>query len=149
MAKTIFITGASRGFSRIWTEAFLKRGYNVVAAIRNPETLTELTKDFSSNLWVLKLDVTDKKASFDAVETAKTHFGRIDVLINNAGYRHIGAVEELNEQDVRAQLETSVLGSLWTIQAVITKKPELFCVNPNISRVIFNHSPNLIISHSF
>jgi len=119
MAKTIFITGASRGFSRIWTEAFLKRGYNVVAAIRNPETLTELTKDFSSNLWVLKLDVTDKKASFDAVETAKTHFGRIDVLINNAGYGHIGAVEELNEQDVRTQFETNVLGSLWTIQAVL------------------------------
>jgi len=50
---------------------------------------------------VLKLDVTDKTASFDAIETAKKHFGRIDVLINNAGYGHIGAVEELSEQDVR------------------------------------------------
>jgi len=119
MAKIIFITGASRGFGRIWAEAFLQRGDNVVAAVRNPETLTELTKGFSSNLLVLKLDVTDKKASFEAIETAKTHFGRIDVLINNAGYGHIGAVEELNEQDVRAQFETNVLGSLWTIQAVL------------------------------
>lgn len=119
MAKTIFITGASRGFGKIWAEAFLQRGDNVVAAVRNPETLTGLTKEFSSNLLVLKLDVTDKKASFEAIEAAKTHFGRIDVLINNAGYGHIGAVEELNEQDVRAQFETNVLGSLWTIQAVL------------------------------
>jgi NAD(P)-dependent dehydrogenase (short-subunit alcohol dehydrogenase family) len=119
MAKTIFITGASRGFGRIWAQAFLQRGDNVVAAVRNPETLTELTKEFSSNLLVLKLDVTDKKASFEAIETAKTHFGRIDVLINNAGFGHIGAVEELNEQDVRSQFETNVLGSLWTIQAIL------------------------------
>jgi NAD(P)-dependent dehydrogenase (short-subunit alcohol dehydrogenase family) len=119
MAKTIFITGASRGFGRIWTEAFLQRGDNVVAAVRKPETLTELTKEFPSNLLVLKLDVTDKKASFEAVDAAKTHFGRIDVLINNAGYGQIGAVEEVSEHDVRSQFETNVLGSLWTIQAVL------------------------------
>jgi NAD(P)-dependent dehydrogenase (short-subunit alcohol dehydrogenase family) len=119
MAKTIFITGASRGFGRIWTEAFLQRGDNVVAAVRNPETLAELTKEFPSNLLVLKLDVTDKKASFESIETGRTHFGRIDVLINNAGYGHIGAVEELSEQEVRSQFETNVLGSLWTIQAVV------------------------------
>lgn len=119
MAKTIFITGASRGFGRIWAEAFLKRGDNVVVSVRNPEKLTELTKEFSSNLLILKLDVTDKKASFEAVKTAKAHFGRIDVLINNAGYGHVGAIEELNEQDVRAQFETNVMGSLWTTQAVL------------------------------
>lgn len=119
MAKTIFITGASRGFGKIWAEAFLKRGDNVVVSVRNPEKLTELTKEFSSNLLILKLDVTDKKASFEAIETAKTHFGRIDVLINNAGYGHVGAIEELNEQNVRAQFETNVMGSLWTTQAVL------------------------------
>ena len=119
MQKTIFITGASRGFGRIWTEAFLKRGDNVVAAVRNPEVLKELAEEYSSNLLVLKLDVTDRNGSFEAIETAKKHFGSIDVLINNAGYGHIGAVEELNEQDVRAQFETNVLGSLWTIQAVL------------------------------
>ena len=57
MAKTIFITGASRGFGRIWTEAFLERGDNVVAAVRKPETLAELAKAFPSSLLVLKLDV--------------------------------------------------------------------------------------------
>jgi len=119
MAKTIFITGASRGFGRIWTEAFLKRGDNVVATVRNPETLTELTKEFPSNLLVLKLDVTDRNGSFEAIKTAKKHFGSIDVLINNAGFGHIGAVEELSEQDVRSQFETNILGSLWTIQAVL------------------------------
>jgi NAD(P)-dependent dehydrogenase (short-subunit alcohol dehydrogenase family) len=119
MAKTIFITGASRGFGRIWAKAFLKRGDNVVAAVRNPEALKELTEEFSSHLLVVKLDVTDKKESFKAIEAGKTQFGRIDVLINNAGYGHIGTVEELNEQDVRAQFETNVLGSLWTIQAVL------------------------------
>lgn len=119
MTKTIFITGASRGFGRIWAEAFLQRGDNVVAAVRKPETLTELSEAFPSSLLVLKLDVTDKKASFEAVDAAKTHFGRIDVLINNAGFGHIGAVEELNEQDVRSQFETNVFGSLWTIQAVL------------------------------
>ncbi|REA64420.1 short-chain dehydrogenase/reductase [Dyadobacter luteus] len=119
MAKTIFITGASRGFGRIWTEAFLQRGDNVVAAVRKPETLTELTEEFPSNLLVLKLDVTDKEASFDAIQAAKQHFGRIDVLINNAGYGQIGAVEEISEQEVRSQFETNVLGSLWNIQAVL------------------------------
>lgn len=119
MAKTIFITGASRGFGRIWTEAFLKRGDNVVATVRNLNALTALTKEFPSNLLVLKLDVTDKKASFEAIETAKKHFETIDVLINNAGFGHVGAVEELDEKDVRLQFETNVLGSLWTIQAVL------------------------------
>jgi len=119
MAKTIFITGASRGFGRIWAEAFLQRGDNVIAAVRNPETLTELTKEYSSSLLVLKLDVTDKKASFEAIQAGKAHFGHIDVLINNAGFGHIGAVEEVSEQDVRSQFETNVLGSLWTVQAVL------------------------------
>lgn len=119
MAKTIFITGASRGFGRIWAQAFLQRGDNVVAAVRNPYALNDLKKEFPSNLLVLELDVTDRAVSFESIQTARTHFGRIDVLINNAGFGHIGAVEELSEQDVRSQFETNVLGSLWTIQAVL------------------------------
>lgn len=119
MKKTIFITGASRGFGRIWTEAFLKRGDNVVATVRNPEVLKELAEEFASNLLVLQLDVTDKKASFEAVSKAKSHFGAIDVLINNAGYGHFGAIEELEEQDIRTQFETNVFGLIWLTQAVI------------------------------
>ena len=119
MAKTIFITGASRGFGRIWTEAFLRRGDNVVAAVRTPESLADLKQEFSSTLLVVKHDVRDRIGSFEAVENAVGHFGRIDVLINNAGFGHVGAVEELSESDVRAQFETNVLGSLWMVQAIL------------------------------
>jgi len=119
MTKTIFITGASRGFGRIWTEAFLRRGDQVVAAVRNPGSLDELAKKYPSKLLPLKLDITDKEASFEAVKTAKAHFGSIDVLINNAGYGHMGAIEELNEQEIRAQFETNVMGLLWITQAIL------------------------------
>ncbi|MBF4470586.1 SDR family NAD(P)-dependent oxidoreductase [Flavobacterium sp. HJJ] len=119
MKKTIFITGASRGFGRIWTETFLKRGDNVVATVRNTDSLKELSAEFPENLLVLPLDVTDKKASFDAVAKAKSHFGVIDVLINNAGYGHFGAIEELEEQEIRTQFETNVFGLIWVTQAVI------------------------------
>ncbi|MNU25443.1 NADP-dependent 3-hydroxy acid dehydrogenase YdfG [compost metagenome] len=119
MAKTIFITGASRGFGRIWTEAFLRRGDNVVAAVRTPESLADLKQEFSSTLLVVKHDVRDRIGSFEAVENAVGHFGSIDVLINNAGFGHVGAVEELSESDVRAQFETNLLGSLWMMQAIL------------------------------
>lgn len=119
MKKTIFITGASRGFGKIWAEAFLKRGNNVVATVRNIESLKDLASEYQENLLVLQLDVTDKKASFEAVSKAKSHFGAIDVLINNAGYGHFGAIEELEEQEIRTQFETNVLGLIWLTQAVI------------------------------
>lgn len=119
MAKTIFITGASRGLGRIWAEAFLDRGDRVVAAVRNTDHLKELAKQYPSTLLVLQLNVTDKKACFETVKKAKQHFGKIDVLINNAGYGHIGAIEELTENEVRAQMETNVFGLLWVTQAII------------------------------
>ncbi|MDQ0593316.1 short-subunit dehydrogenase [Chryseobacterium ginsenosidimutans] len=119
MKKTIFITGASRGLGKIWTEAFLKRGDNVVATVRNIDSLNDLADQYPQNLLVLTLDVTDKKASFEAVSKAKSYFGAIDVLINNAGYGHFGAVEELEEQEIRAQFETNVFGLIWLTQAVI------------------------------
>ncbi|MCD0488076.1 SDR family NAD(P)-dependent oxidoreductase [Pedobacter sp. MC2016-14] len=119
MQKTIFITGASRGLGRIWAEAFLKRGDKVVVAVRNPDALAELSKNYASTLLALKLDVTDRTACFDAVTKAKEHFGTIDVLINNAGYGHTGAIEELEEHEIRTQFETNVYGLLWVTQAVI------------------------------
>ncbi|MCD9017146.1 SDR family NAD(P)-dependent oxidoreductase [Parachryseolinea silvisoli] len=119
MAKTIFITGASRGLGRIWAEAFLHRGDQVIIAVRNTLSLKELAERYPSTLLVLRLDVTDKKACFEAIEKAKQHFGKIDVLINNAGYGHVGAIEELNEEEIRAQMETNVFGLLWVTQAII------------------------------
>ena len=119
MKKTIFITGASRGLGRIWAEAFLKRGDQVIVAVRNPDSLNELAEQYPTNLLALKLDVTDKEACFAAVAKAKAQFGVIDVLINNAGYGHFGAIEELAEQEIRTQIETNVFGLIWVTQAII------------------------------
>jgi len=119
MAKTIFITGASRGFGKIWAEAFLKRGDKVVATARNTDTLNDLVATYGDAILPLQLDVNNHDDVFAAVETAKQHFGTIDVLINNAGYGLFGTIEETTEQEARAQIETNVFGLLWATQAVL------------------------------
>lgn len=119
MSKVILITGATKGFGKIWAEAFLKRGDRVVAAGRNSEALQELKKQYGDLVLPIQLDVNDRKAAFEAVNKAKEHFGRIDVLINNAGYGLFGAVEETSEEEARNQMETNFFGVLWLSQAVL------------------------------
>jgi NAD(P)-dependent dehydrogenase (short-subunit alcohol dehydrogenase family) len=119
MAKTIFITGASRGFGKIWAEAFLKRGDQVVVTARNTDSLKDLVDRYGDAVLPLKLDVNNRADSFAAVAQAKQHFGQIDVLINNAGYGLFGAIEENTEAEARAQIETNVFGLLWLTQAII------------------------------
>jgi NAD(P)-dependent dehydrogenase (short-subunit alcohol dehydrogenase family) len=119
MAKTIFITGASRGFGKLWAEAFLKRGDNVVATARNLDTLNDLVTEYGDSILPIQLDVNNREAGFAAIAKAKQHFGTIDVLINNAGYGLFGAIEETSEQEAREQIETNVFGLLWVTQAVI------------------------------
>ena len=119
MSKVIFITGASKGFGRQWAETALKQGNQVVAAVRQPESLAELVEQFGSAILPVKLDVTNRTACFEAVAMAKARFGRIDVLISNAGYGHFGFLEEVTEAEARAQIETNLFGSLWIIQAVL------------------------------
>ena len=119
MAKTIFITGASRGLGKLWAEAFLKRGDNVVATARNIDALSELKKEFGDKVLPLELDITNKTADYEAIEKAKNHFGKIDVLINNAGYGLFGTVEETSEKEAREQMETNFFGLLWLTQAVL------------------------------
>ena len=120
MAKKIwFITGASRGFGQIWAEAALQRGEQVAATARQPEQLASLKKRYGNAFLPHSLDVTDRASVFAAVEQAHTHFGRIDILINNAGYGQFGAIEELSEDEVRAQFETNVFGALWVLQAAV------------------------------
>ena len=119
MTKTIFITGASRGFGKIWAEAFLKRGDNVVATARNTETLNDLVETYGDRILPIQLDVNDRAADFAAIEKAKQHFGTIDVLINNAGFGLFGTIEETTEQEARDQIETNVFGLLWVTQAVL------------------------------
>lgn len=119
MSKVWFITGASRGFGREWTEAALERGDRVAATARRRETLDEFTEKYPDAFLALQLDVDDRDADFEAVRAAHERFGRLDVVVNNAGYGHFGMIEELGEQEVRAQLETNLFGALWVIQAAL------------------------------
>lgn len=119
MSKTIFITGASRGFGKIWTEAFLKRGDKVAATVRELSSLKELVQQYGDAILPIKLDVTDRDACFAAMKQANEHFGQIDVVINNAGYGVFGTVEETSEKDARAQIDANVFGLLWVTQAAL------------------------------
>ncbi|WP_289659445.1 SDR family NAD(P)-dependent oxidoreductase [Flavobacterium panacagri] len=119
MAKTVFITGASRGFGKLWTEALLQKGYNVAATARNISSLDELADKYNGKILPLELDVTDRNSVFKTVERVKEHFGSIDILINNAGYGLFGTLEENTEEEVRQQMETNFFGLVWVTQAVV------------------------------
>ncbi|MBV9447459.1 MAG: SDR family NAD(P)-dependent oxidoreductase [Streptosporangiaceae bacterium] len=119
MSKTWFITGSSRGFGRRFAEAALSRGDQVAAAARNTESLAGLAAAHGDRVLPLSLDVTDKAAATAAVNKAHEHFGRLDVIVNNAGYGLFGMAEELTEQDIRAQFDTNVFGALWVTQAAL------------------------------
>jgi NAD(P)-dependent dehydrogenase (short-subunit alcohol dehydrogenase family) len=119
MTKTWFITGAARGFGREWAEAALERGDNVAATARKPQTLEALVDTYGDAVLPMRLDVTDRDAAFDTVRRAADHFGKLDIVINNAGYGHFGMIEELTEDEVRAQLETNLFGALWVTQAAL------------------------------
>lgn len=119
MSKIIFITGASKGFGKIWAKAFLEQGDKVVATARNLDALNDLTDAYGDSILPIQLDVNDHDACFAAVNQAKEHFGSIDVLINNAGYGLFGTIEETTEKEARDQIETNVFGLLWVTQAII------------------------------
>lgn len=118
-SKTWFITGASRGFGREWAVAALERGDTVAATARDTSTLEDLADRYGDRFLPLRLDVTDRAADFAAVHQAHEHFGRLDVVVNNAGYGHFGLIEELTEDEARAQLETNLFGALWVTQAAL------------------------------
>ena len=118
-AHTWFITGSSRGFGREWAIAALERGDGVAATARDTGSLDDLVERFGDRILPLKLDVTDRAAVFDAVRTAHERFGRLDVVVNNAGYGQFGMVEEISEAEARDQIETNVFGALWVTQAAL------------------------------
>ena len=119
MSKVWFITGTSKGFGRIWAEAALERGDRVAATARRPETLADLPDRYGDRVLPLALDVTDKAAVDAAVAQAHRHFGRLDVVVNNAGYGLFGAIEEVSEAQARAQIETNLFGALWVTKAAL------------------------------
>ena len=119
MSKVWFITGTSKGFGRVWAEAALERGDRVAATARNADTLTPLVDTYGDLVLPLALDVTDKAAIDAAVKRTHEHFGRLDVVVNNAGYGLFGAIEELTESQARDQIETNLFGPLWVTKAAV------------------------------
>jgi NAD(P)-dependent dehydrogenase (short-subunit alcohol dehydrogenase family) len=107
MSKVWFVTGSSRGLGRSFVEAALSRGDKVAASARNTGSLEELVTAYGDAVLPLELDVTDKAAVSESVKRANEHFGRLDIIVNNAGYAQIGAIEELTEQQLRKQFERS------------------------------------------
>jgi len=117
--KVWFITGASRGFGRIWADAALKRGDKVAATARKLESIADLKEKYGENVLTLELDVTKPDQAKAAVEQAHAHFGKLDIVLNNAGYSLVGTIEEASADDVRALYETNILGPIAVIQAAL------------------------------
>jgi NADP-dependent 3-hydroxy acid dehydrogenase YdfG len=117
--KVWLITGSSTGFGRILTQQLLEKGDRVLATARKPEQLEDLASNYSDRVLTVKLDVTKPSEVQEAVNKAIETFGRIDVLVNNAGYGTMGAIEEVSDEVVRQQYETNVFGLLEVTRAVL------------------------------
>jgi NAD(P)-dependent dehydrogenase (short-subunit alcohol dehydrogenase family) len=119
MAKIWFITGSSRGLGRSLTEAVLAAGDKVAATARNPQQLDELRTKYPNDLYPIKLDVTDHDQVVTAVADAVRHFGRIDVLVNNAGFGITGAAEAYTQEQVNSQLATNLFAPIDITRTVL------------------------------
>lgn len=119
MAKIWFITGSSRGLGRSLTEAVLAKGDMVAATARKPEQLNDLKEKYPTQLLTLQLDVTQQKQVHQAVADTVAHFGKIDVLVNNAGFGITGATEAFTDEQVRSQLETNLYAPIEVTRAVL------------------------------
>lgn len=117
--KIWFITGTSRGFGRVWTEAALERGDKVVATARKLASIDDFNTKYGENVLTLEMDVTNEEQVKAAVAKAHAHFGRLDIVLNNAGYSLVSTIEEASADDVRALYETNVLGPLAVIKAAL------------------------------
>ncbi|MET4138261.1 SDR family NAD(P)-dependent oxidoreductase [Pedobacter sp. UYP1] len=118
-SKVWFITGSSRGFGRVWAEAALKRGDRVAATARQLASIADLKEKYGENVLTLALDVTNAEQVKAVVAQAHAHFGKLDIVLNNAGYSLVGTIEEGSAEDIRAEYETNVLGPVAVIQAAL------------------------------
>lgn len=114
-----FITGASRGFGKAFAKAALERGDRVAATARNPDDVSDLVDAHGDAVLAVALDVTDRDSVDRAVTEAHEHFGRLDVVVNNAGFGLAGSVEEVSDEDLQRQLDVNLLGALWVTRRVL------------------------------
>ncbi|OPA91739.1 short-chain dehydrogenase/reductase [Pseudomonas fluorescens] len=119
MPNVWFITGSSRGLGRAITEAALRAGDRVAATARNTRQLDDLVAEFGDAVFPLALDVTDNKQVVQAVEAAAAQFGRLDVVVNNAGYGDVASVEDVTPEDFKAQIDTNFYGVVNVSKAVV------------------------------
>jgi NAD(P)-dependent dehydrogenase (short-subunit alcohol dehydrogenase family) len=119
MTKIWFITGSSRGLGRSLTEAVLAKGDKVAATARKPEQLKDLSEKYPDLIYPIQLDVSNPEDIRSAVALAIQHFGRIDVLVNNAGFGITGAAEAFTDEQVRSQLETNLYGPIELTRTVL------------------------------
>ena len=118
-SRAWFITGSSTGFGRVLAEILLKRGEPVAVTARNPDQIQDLVAGYKDTGLALALDVTQPQQIAAAVASAEKFFGRIDVLVNNAGYGYLAPVEEGEEDEVRAMFETNFFGLIAVTKAVL------------------------------
>jgi NAD(P)-dependent dehydrogenase (short-subunit alcohol dehydrogenase family) len=119
MSQVWLITGSSRGLGRALAEAVLAAGHRLVATARQPGQLAGLVRDYGDRVRAVALDVTDEIAAEAAIRTAIDEFGRLDVLVNNAGYGNIGSIEDTSLAEFRAQIETNLFGVITMTKAAI------------------------------
>jgi NAD(P)-dependent dehydrogenase (short-subunit alcohol dehydrogenase family) len=119
MYKTWFITGSSSGFGRALTEGLLKLGDRVAATARKVNALDDLEAQYGERIWVARLDVTDTDSVREIMRSAFDNFGRIDVIVNNAGFGLFGTAEEVSDDQIRRQIDTNLIGSIQVIRAAL------------------------------
>ncbi|MGJ1409127.1 SDR family NAD(P)-dependent oxidoreductase [Sphingobacterium thalpophilum] len=117
--KVWFITGSSRGFGKIWTEAALKRGDKVAATARKINSIATLKEKYGDQVLILEVDVTNASQVQNAISKANEYFGRLDIVFNNAGYSLVGTIEESSTDEVKAMYETNIMGPIHVIQAAL------------------------------
>lgn len=119
MEQTWFITGSSRGLGRALARAALEAGDRVAATARQPAQLDDLVAEYGERIYPVALDVTDSDAARSGVADAHHHFGRLDVIVNNAGYANVSPIETTDDEDFRAQFETNFWGVYHVTKAAI------------------------------
>ncbi|MFD8964126.1 oxidoreductase [Streptomyces sp. NPDC059568] len=119
MSQVWFITGSSRGLGRAIAEAALAAGHRVVATARKPDQLDDLVHTYGEQVRAVALDVTDADAARAAVKGAVETFGQLDVVVNNAGYGDMAAIEDVTDADFRAQIDTNFYGVYYVTKTAV------------------------------